>query len=278
MKSRLLVAAVGVPILIVILLFCPTFITAAAVCALCAIAAHELLSTTGLLEHKPMLICTEIIAILVPVWSYLTSEHILTDSHMATILAAAVLFIFVLVLFLLALKSYPAVKFSGISAAIVAGVIIPLSLSGLVRLISMEHGRFLVLIPIIIPFIADAGAYFAGRFLGKHKMAPVLSPKKTVEGAVGGLLAGIVSMLIFGVVVSCAFSIPFNFGFAAIYGILGSIISIIGDLSFSMIKRETGIKDYGTIFRAHGGVLDRFDSVIFTLPLIEILILVLPAM
>ena len=140
----------------------------------------------------------------------------------------------------------------------------------------MAQGRYLVLVPILIPFLADAGAYFAGCSLGKHKLAPVLSPNKTVEGAVGGLLTGVVSMLLYGLVMHFGFGLAYNFVYGAIYGLLGAVVSIVGDLSFSMIKRETGIKDYGTLFRAHGGVLDRFDSVIFAAPVVELLLGILP--
>ena len=141
-----------------------------------------------------------------------------------------------------------------------------------------EQGRFLVLIPIMIPFIADAGAYFAGRFFGKRKLAPVLSPHKTIEGAIGGLAAGIISMLIYGIVMQFAFELGYRYVYAGLIGLVGSLVSIVGDLSFSMVKRETGIKDYGTIFRAHGGVLDRFDSVIFAAPVVELMMLLLPVL
>ena len=142
----------------------------------------------------------------------------------------------------------------------------------------MDKGRHLVLIPIMIPFVADAGAYFAGRFFGKHKMAPVLSPHKTIEGAVGGVLSGVASMLIYGLVMELGFHLEYHYGYAVLYGLVGSLVSIVGDLSFSMIKRETGIKDYGTMFRAHGGVLDRFDSVIFAAPVVELFLLLLPVL
>lgn len=269
MKSRLLVAAVGIPLLLVILLVCPTFVTAAALAALSAIGANELLKTTGILTHRRMLIYSMAASCLVVVWSYFGME--------IRVFAVGVV-VFALLLFVEALAAYPNVKFGGVLAALFAGIGIPLCLSSVLRILMGQFGRHLVLVPILIPFIADAGGYFAGMFFGKHKMAPVLSPKKTVEGAVGCFVAGVVGMVLYGLVMELAFSMEFHYLYGAVYGLLGSAVSIIGDLSFSMIKREHCIKDYGTIFRAHGGVLDRFDSVIFAAPVIELLMLMLPVL
>ena len=269
MKSRLLVAAVGVPILLVVLLACPKEVTMALMAMLCGIAAWELLHTTGILRHTRMEIYCMIMAALVQVWSYFGCP---------ALPAAICVFVFGLLLFLEALFAYPDVKFEGVTGGLFAGIVIPLCLGSIVRILLLDTGRYLVLVPIMIPFIADAGAYFAGRFLGKHKMAPVLSPKKTVEGAIGGLVTGVLSMMIYGLIMQLAFRFQFNYLYGAVYGVLGSLISIVGDLAFSMVKRETGIKDYGTIFRAHGGVLDRFDSVVFAAPLVELLLILLPVM
>lgn len=267
MKSRLLVAAVGIPLLLVILLVCPKIITVIAISLLSAIGAREMLYTTGIVRHTRMMLYSMGMAILMPLWSYIGCP---------IVPGAVGVTIFGLLLFLEALFAYPEVKFESVTGCLFAGIVIPVCLSSIARILLMDSGRYLVLIPIMIPFIADAGAYFAGRFLGKHKMAPILSPHKTVEGAVGGVLAGALSMVIYGLVMQFGFHLQYHYFFAIIYGLLGSLVSIVGDLSFSMIKRETGIKDYGTLFRAHGGVLDRFDSVIFAAPVIELLMLMLP--
>lgn len=267
MKSRLLVAAVGIPLLLVILFACPTIVTAIAVALLAAIGAREFLKTTGICPHGGMLICSMAVAFLVPIWSYFGSP-ILAGAWGVVILGLA--------LFTQALLAYPKVKFEGVAGCLFASLAISMCLSAIVRIQVGDFGRHYVLVPIMIPFIADAGAYFAGKFLGKHKMAPVLSPHKTIEGAIGGLAAGVLSMVIYGLVMQFGFGLQYHYGYAVVYGLLGSVVSIIGDLSFSMVKRETGIKDYGTIFRAHGGVLDRFDSVIFAAPVVELLIAVMP--
>lgn len=118
---------------------------------------------------------------------------------------------------------------------------------------------------------ADTAAYFAGRFLGRHKMAPVLSPKKTIEGAVGGILGAGIFGLLFNIVFDGSKSVWQFFIICA----AGAAISIFGDLTASAIKRDRGIKDYGNLIPGHGGILDRFDSVIFTAPVIYFLSLIL---
>ena len=135
----------------------------------------------------------------------------------------------------------------------------------------------LIVLPFEVAFLSDAFALFAGMAFCKHKLAPELSPKKTVEGAVGGFAGAIICTVIYGAVLQFGFSMQVNYLYLVIYGALGSIVSQLGDLSFSYIKREYGIKDFGNIFPGHGGVLDRFDSVIFCAPLIELLIQFLPA-
>lgn len=267
MRSRLLVAAVGIPLLLVILFLCPKIVTALAISLLSAIGAREMLYTTGIVRHTRMTAYSMAMAFLLPLWSYAGCPIL----PFATAVA-----VFALLLFLEALMAYPEVRFESVTGCLFAALAIPLCLGSIARILMLEQGRYYVLVPIMIPFIADAGAYFAGRFLGRHKLAPVLSPHKTVEGAVGGVLTGIASMMVYGLVMQFGLRQGYHYGYAALYGLLGSLVSIVGDLSFSMIKRETGIKDYGTIFKAHGGVLDRFDSVIFAAPVVELLIRILP--
>ena len=107
-------------------------------------------------------------------------------------------------------------------------------------------------------------------------IAPSISPKKTVEGFFGGIAGGILGMMIFGLVLYVFFDLRVNFLYAVIYGALGSLASVLGDLTFSVIKRQTGIKDYGNLIPGHGGVLDRFDSISIVGPLTEILLIILP--
>ena len=109
------------------------------------------------------------------------------------------------------------------------------------------------------------------------KLAPVISPKKTVEGAVGGVLGATALMLLVVYLFNTYAGLEIHYGAAALMGAVGAVIGQVGDLSFSIIKRQTGIKDYGHIFPGHGGVLDRFDSVIFVAPVAELILRVFGA-
>ena len=124
-------------------------------------------------------------------------------------------------------------------------------------------GKYLYYICFLGAWITDIFAYFCGRAFGKHKLIPDVSPKKTVEGSIGGTLFCIVVTVVFGIVVEALVpSITANIAVFAVGGLLIAAVSQIGDLSMSVIKRKYGIKDYGFIFPGHGGMLDRFDSVI----------------
>ncbi len=131
-------------------------------------------------------------------------------------------------------------------------------------------GQFsnLIWLIFIAAWATDTFAYFTGYFFGKKKLCPTISPKKTVEGAVGGIIGSIVISLIF-----MKFIYPDLLIHGVIIGFLGSIVGQMGDLTASSFKRYVGIKDYGKIMPGHGGVLDRFDSILFTAPLVYYYIL-----
>ena len=133
-----------------------------------------------------------------------------------------------------------------------------------------------MLLPLLISFVADGAALFAGMALGRHKLAPVISPKKTVEGMIGGFAGAVVGMLIYGLAVRFAFGREFRWLTGVLLALGGAGVSVIGDLFFSCLKREKQIKDYGRLLPGHGGVLDRFDSVLFCAPLCELLLCWLP--
>ena len=129
--------------------------------------------------------------------------------------------------------------------------------------LALSEMNILVWLVIITAFGTDICAYFAGVTMGKHKLCPKISPKKTWEGAIGGILGSVILSGVFGLIFAKAL-LPH----CLIIGFLASIISMFGDLTASIFKRKMGIKDYGNLIPGHGGILDRFDSVLFTGPVI----------
>ena len=267
MKTRIIVAIVAIPLLLVLLLALPTVCTAVVAGLVCGLAAYELLWGTGLVRLFRPVIYTAVMAFLVAIWCYLDMSY-----------AAAVLGILVFTAALCGelLAARGELPFEKIAVCFVGGLLIPFMLCALVRIVVAEEGRFFVLLPFLLAFTSDSGAYFAGRFFGKHKLAPSISPNKTLEGVVGGVVGAVIGILIYSVILSLFFRFRVNYLFALSYGILGSLGAVFGDLIFSVIKRQTGIKDYGNLIPGHGGVLDRFDSMVIVAPLTEVLLLLIP--
>ena len=131
---------------------------------------------------------------------------------------------------------------------------------------SQPNGFLLLTAVILIPVITDIGAYFFGKRFGKHKLAPVISPKKTWEGSVGGTFSAVVLLTLAAWMLEQSGYVLVNMRYWVNYLLIASCISQLGDLAFSAIKRIVGIKDYGTLLPGHGGILDRFDSLLAVIP------------
>ena len=273
MKQRILVAVVGIPLLLLVLCWAPHWATAALLAALGIIGAHELLAAVcGPEKTKQLWVLAGALAVLT-----VFSTYAGMDAYKKTVLAAApwLLCAGVALLFFLAVRWYGrenAIAFQDICAVLLGGVAIPLAMSCLLRLRLLTYGGGLVLMPLVAAFMSDSAALFTGMACGKHKLAPKASPKKTVEGAVGGLAGGVLGMIVFRIVFFFVTVEPLPIGWCMVIGLVGAFMGQLGDLSFSIIKRQFGIKDYGRLLPGHGGVLDRFDSVIFAAPLTWMLI------
>lgn len=269
MKQRILVAVIGIPLLLLVLCWAPHWATAALLAALGVIGAHELLAAvSGAEKTKSLWVLAGFMAVCIVFSTYAGME-----AYKGTVLVAVpwLLCAAVALLFLLAVRWFGrenAIAFQDVCAVLLGGVAIPLAMSCLLRLRLMEFGGGLVLMPLVAAFMSDAAALFTGMACGKHKLAPKVSPKKTVEGAVGGLVGGIVGMVLFRIVFFFVTVQALSIGWCMVIGLVGAFMGQLGDLSFSVIKRQCGIKDYGRLLPGHGGVLDRFDSVIFAAPVV----------
>ena len=266
MKTRIITAAVAIPLLLLLLMVADKMIAAVVWGLMMGVSAYELLYGTGLIREPRLVVYSCVMAFAVTIWSYLGAVH-------AFLLLLVM--VFIVVLYAEMMVSHVRITFDKIGMCVMGGMIIPFLLSSIIRILAMKVGRYVILIPFVVAFTSDSGAYFFGMMFGRHKLAPVISQHKTIEGAIGGVLCAVLSMVIYAMVLHFN-HFEVDFVNAMLYGILGSAAGVFGDLCFSVVKRQTGIKDYGNIIPGHGGILDRFDSMMLVGPLMEALLLLLP--
>ena len=280
MKTRIITALVGIAVLTAVLLTFDTLVFNLVVTAITLIAVHEIYNALGFEKRDwPLYVAVVPFALLVMMTNYRNVRWL--------VMPAAFLLVLFYAIYLVARNgviSYQKVgglvMFSGIVIFCFYSFIY---LKDLLPVAQYGHDAiFFILLILCFAWGGDTCAYFAGRAFGKHKLCPVVSPKKTVEGAVGGVLG----TMAFGVVVTLAYSIAAdrmetftrsNIGVSmyliiALLACVAAVLGIFGDLFASVVKRQCGIKDYGTIFPGHGGVLDRFDSVMFIAPFVTMVI------
>ncbi len=271
MVTRIVVGLLLGPAFLAALFFlCPAAL-AVIVAFIAGMASFELLRAAKIAHHNGMYACTALAAALIPL-GHGAGYGSWTARAVAILLMAA--------LFLPALGRYGTgreIRFEHIIVCLFGGVGVPLFLSALVQLRWFDNGQFYVLLPVICAFTTDIGAYFFGVFLGKHRGITQVSPNKSLEGYIGGIATGCLCMLLYGWLVEYFSGIAVRLPVMALYGLLGSVITEIGDLSFSLIKRQCGVKDYGTLLPGHGGMMDRFDSTTFAAPALLLLVEILPA-
>ena len=273
MKQRILVAVIGIPALLAVLCFAPDWATALLVSLLCVIGCHEFMAAAAPLKARRWWLFAAALSVFTVFTVYFRDAAFAGSTIFALMpwMLAALL----VVLFIAAVQVYGTddeLTFPDLCAVAVSGLVIPLALSCLLRLRMLDYGAGLVLIPLVSAFMSDALALFGGMLLGKTKLAPRVSPKKTREGAVSGLVGGMVGMILYRIFFFLCTEVQLHLGWCVLLGLVGAVLGQLGDLSFSCVKRQCGIKDYGRLLPGHGGVLDRFDSVIFAAPVIWMLV------
>ncbi len=267
MKTRIITGAVLVIALLVLVLAAPKIVAALVFGVMLAIGSYEMLYSTGLVRHPRLVIYASIMAFAVTMWSYFDAVQVYF---------ILLVLLFVVALFAEMMMDHVKVTFDMLTMTFFAGLVMPYLLGAVIRILCMKIGRYIIMIPFFVAYLNDGGAYFVGMKFGKHKLAPVVSPNKTIEGLLGGLATSVVGMLLYGLLMQLAFKFQVNYALCALYGLVGGAAGVFGDLIFSVIKRQTGIKDYGNIFPGHGGVMDRIDSLMMVAPLIEVLLTILP--
>ena len=277
MKTRVITAVVGLAFLALVLTFFDTLLFDLTLTGLCLLAIHEVFSAMGFGKKQWYLYAAAVPFTL-----------LIMISGMQAVRAVLLPCSFLVVLFfnVCQIKNVKTIDFGRLSGFVYfSGVIIFCfySLVHLKRVLPFAAYRYdaiyFILLILCFAWGGDTAAYFAGRAFGKHKLAPVVSPHKTVEGAIGGvcgsIAAGMVLTLVYALL-SARYHVitinvqPYHYLILAVMGGIASVLGILGDLFASAVKRQMGIKDYGTIFPGHGGILDRFDSVMFVAPFVSI--------
>lgn len=239
-----------------------------AIALISVLGVYEIISALGFTKNYMLMIPSLIFACVFPFLDWWTGREI-------------AYFLYNIVIFSGLIFYHSDVTFREVGVIYSMALMIPTALSTLINLrdFGREHGMFYVIIAIFSAWISDAGGFFAGRLFGKHKLCPNISPKKTVEGVVGSFILNIFAMLLFGYVFQIACpgkNVTVSYLALFLIGFFGTILSVLGDLSFSLIKRSCHIKDFSEIIPGHGGILDRFDSVIFEAPFVFLLVQFLP--
>ncbi|MBE5997227.1 MAG: phosphatidate cytidylyltransferase [Lachnospiraceae bacterium] len=235
------------------------YVLCATLMALSVIGIWELYRACGIAGKDPLPVTGAAAAFLWYVLLVLPAERF----HMLFIAGVLIAVMTVYVL------TYPRYNAEQVMAAVFGFLYVPVLLSCIFLTRMTHNGHITVWLVFLSAWGADTCAYSVGMLIGKHKMAPVLSPKKSIEGGVGG----VVGAVLLGVIYALIMHQP-----ALEYGVIcffGALLSMVGDLAASAIKRNRGIKDYGKLIPGHGGVLDRFDSILFTAPVIYFLSLIL---
>ncbi|NLH00695.1 MAG: phosphatidate cytidylyltransferase [Clostridiales bacterium] len=272
MRTRTIVGITAIPLFILLIFFAPLWAFAIAVGLISAGSAWEFLRCVDPNMPVRLRAYASASAFLIPL------VYAFAQKGAVTIISTTVYFLAVLMFMeiMLSYRKDERIKTQTLLQVIFAGAVMPLLLSSLVRIGLRSNSSVYVFLPLVAAFSSDSGAYFAGSFLGKRKIFPHLSPNKSLEGCIGGVLSAIAMMLVYGAVLT-ALSYNVNFFLLVLYGLFGSAACQFGDLAFSAVKREYGIKDYGKLIPGHGGMRDRFDSMHFTAPMMELLVLLLPA-
>ncbi len=270
MKQRVLSAGTLTLFLAAIVLFNRSFPPALnmAIALVSGLGVWEIVSALGLSKNLVLVCPSLLFAVAFPFLETLPAREIAYFAYTVVIFAALIFY-------------HSRVTFRELGVVYSMSLLIPTALETLVGLRELggAHGMFYVLIGIFSAWFSDMGGFFAGRLFGRHKLCPDISPRKTVEGVAGSFVMNILTMLLFGFLFQAVYyaeNVRVSFLPLLVIGVAGTGLSILGDLSFSLIKRSCHIKDFSEIIPGHGGILDRFDSVIFEAPFVYLLVQFLP--
>ena len=258
MKTRLITAGIWAALAIVLIVIgsFATIVVSIALALVNVLICGEYLSAKKLHKNLKLFVPSLLCAFLIPLLS-------MTQAWLIP------LFVFVFGMFVLSVVFHKSIRTEDMMFTVTGVSLFSVSLSALNGMVWADkaHTAFIIVFALGVPWIADSAAYFAGSKFGKRKLCPEISPNKTVEGAIAGVIGGTLAALLIGLIFKLIYGqVTMYYGVLLMVGLINSVVSIFGDLTFSVIKRSCKIKDYGSLMPGHGGMLDRFDSVIFCIP------------
>ena len=274
MKQRIITGAVIAAVLVGVFLLSEYVVYPIVLALLAFGGVFEMLRVIGQHTRWILSIPAYLIALALPVASfYLMKSY---DDTVAVLVLALALFLYLLYSFLVAVFAKGKILYADLSEVFVSVTYVVTCFTALTILRYLPMGFYYFGLVFIAAWISDVFAYFTGVFFGKHKLIPEISPKKTVEGSLGGIVFAAVFMVLYGWILSLAAEVTPNYLVLSIGGILLAVVGQIGDLLASLVKREHGVKDYGRLMPGHGGIMDRFDSVLAVSAATMILCLLFP--
>ena len=274
MKTRIISAAVFGLLLVPVFLFSDSYAMVLLAQIITVGATMELFRCVGLHTKLRFTAPTLVIVVIVPILTRYAIAQMGLDTRAASFhhSAAVAFFGLIMVTMFIAVLTRDKVDLGKLTLVLALSFYITIGASSLVLLRDLEGwGQYIFILAFIAPWTTDTGAQLCGMAFGKRKLIPHISPNKTVAGAVGGVIVGTVAFLIFGFVIEQTTDALANYHFLAIAGAVLSVVVIMGDLLASMVKRHFGIKDFSNIMPGHGGIFDRFDSMIAAAPVLLML-------
>ena len=270
MKQRLISSAILAAILIPVAIFSGVpFVINFFIAYISFVALQETLSVTSCSKNKILLTVCSLFALIFPFAPMVENKV----PHAP----AFCMFIFAMVMLLTFLTKYKTISFHQFCIAFTLSIVIPLFFTSIYYLRAAEYGIYNLIFMVLCSWGADSGGYIFGGLYGRHKLCPEISPKKTVEGAIGGILTSVVTCMCLAHIANIFNpEIDSNMILIIVYSIIVAVFSILGDLVASLIKRNFKVKDFGSVIPGHGGIMDRFDSILFASPVLLVFIFISP--
>lgn len=268
MLQRIITAVVGICVALFLVILSGTIAYNFTIALLTGILLWEVLKANKCNEYKLLFGICMAFGILLPFFDLQIFKPYVEIFYVVFAIAA----------FFLLLFYYEKINIEKFSYMIAFTILISFSMNCLFEIRNnYTHGLYYLCLTLAVCWLSDAGAYFVGVTLGKHKLCPKISPKKTVEGAVGGV---VITAIVFSlacfvyklVLAANGTEIHVNYIAVVLFSLLASCLAIVGDLAASSIKRQVGIKDFGNLMPGHGGLMDRFDSVLLVVPVATLIL------